>query len=204
MKYYNRQYYDTLCHSDEKRNLNGTSVSDEKGTDGKANNTSAYNHDYYMKHKDKWGVKTKEYTKGDSDFDDENLKEQNRIGKTNFFAFKNKKGEWVITEEDMKWVLPKGTELTSEIKNKLASLEGKNFDTKEVENIIAEAGSNGEKEFDIDAAALDVIRGKYKNGAERRAALGDDYEMVQKRVNEMYAEGRFGSGTKKTASEEKK
>lgn len=111
MGYFDNAYYDSLMHSDEKRDLNGTSVSKEKGTDGKANNTSAYNHEYYMKYKDKWGVKT---------------------------------------------------------------------DSKDAE-------------FDLDAVALDVIRGKYGNGQARKNTLGADYEMIQKRVNEMYKEGKFGN-----------
>lgn len=131
MGYFGMTYYDSLKHSDtaKKRDLNGTSVSDEKGTDNKANNTSAYNHEYYMKNKDKWGVK-----------------------------------------------------------------EGE-------EN--SEGSSSNDKEFDLDAAALDVIRGKYGNGQARKDALGDDFDMVQKRVNEMYAEGRFGGGSSNTSSNEK-
>ena len=38
---------------------------------------------------------------------------------------------------------------------------------------------------EIDAMARDVIRGKYGNGARRRALLGDNYAAVQKRVNEI-------------------
>lgn len=38
---------------------------------------------------------------------------------------------------------------------------------------------------EIDAMAQDVIRGKYGNGARRRALLGDNYDAVQKRVNEI-------------------
>lgn len=38
---------------------------------------------------------------------------------------------------------------------------------------------------EIDAMARDVIRGKYGNGSTRRALLGDNYDAVQKRVNEI-------------------
>lgn len=38
---------------------------------------------------------------------------------------------------------------------------------------------------EIDKLALDVIRGKYGNGKQRREALGDLYSVVQKRANEM-------------------
>lgn len=38
---------------------------------------------------------------------------------------------------------------------------------------------------EIDAMARDVIAGKFGNGATRRALLGDNYDEVQKRVNEI-------------------
>lgn len=41
---------------------------------------------------------------------------------------------------------------------------------------------------DIDQLAWDVIRGKYGNGAARKNALGDKYEAVQERVNELLKE----------------
>ena len=126
MGYFNTTYYNSLMHADVKRDLNGTSISKEKGTDNKANNTSAYNHDYYIHHKEKW--------------------QDNKDSKTSDNAGDDKSG---LKEGD----------------------------------------------FDIDAAALDVIRGKYGNGQARKDALGDDYEMIQKRVNEMYKSGKFGGET---------
>lgn len=126
MGYFNTTYYNSLMHADTKRNLNGTSISKEKGTDNKANNTSAYNHDYYIHHKEKW--------------------------------------------QD-------------------------NKDSKASDNAGDDKSGFKEGDFDIDAAALDVIRGKYGNGQARKDALGDDYEMIQKRVNEMYKSGKFGGGT---------
>lgn len=131
MGYFNMTYYNSLMHADTKRDLNGTSISKEKGTDNKANNTSAYNHDYYIHHKEKW--------------------QDNKDSKTSDNAGDDKSG---LKEGD----------------------------------------------FDIDAAALDVIRGKYGNGQARKDALGDDYEMIQKRVNEMYKSGKFGDGTNTNAN----
>ena len=125
MGYFNTTYYNSLMHADTKRDLDGTSISKEKGTDNKANNTSAYNHDYYIHHKEKW--------------------------------------------QD-------------------------NKDSKTLDNAGDDKSGLKEGDFDIDAAALDVIRGKYGNGQARKDALGDDYEMIQKRVNEMYKSGKFGSG----------
>ena len=126
MGYFNTTYYNSLMHADVKRDLNGTSISKEKGADNKANNTSAYNHDYYIHHKEKW--------------------------------------------QD-------------------------NKDSKASDNTGDDKSGLKEGDFDIDAAALDVIRGKYGNGQARKDALGDDYEMIQKRLNEMYKSGKFGGGT---------
>lgn len=116
--YYGHTFFDEDIPFFEHRAKNGTanSTSSEKGTDNKKNNTSQYNHEYYMRNKEKWTDNKEVHDENSKDSD--TLKEQ-------------------------------------------------------------------EKEFDIDAAARDVIRGKYGNGAERKAALGDDYAEVQKRVNEL-------------------
>lgn len=48
--------------------------------------------------------------------------------------------------------------------------------------------------------ATDVIKGRYGNGADRRAALGSRYDEVQAKVNDLYAKankvikGRYGNG----------
>ena len=205
-------FYDTsLFHAEktDKRDKGMNSTSNEKGTDGKKNNTSEYNHDYYMKNKDKWqdnkksgDAKYSEYTDGDSDFDDANYSEKNRLGDTDFFGFQKPDGSWVILEEDMKWTLPAGMDRAEMIKALEAfdkevetrRQNGENFsgdDWQKAANKAINSASkkkssdSGEKEFDVDAAARDVIRGKYGNGAERKAALGEDYAEVQKRVNEL-------------------
>lgn len=190
--YYGQRYFSSSLSHSEKRDLDGTSVSNEKGTDGKKNNTSAYNHDYYMKNKEKWGVKTSEYTNGDSEMDDKYYSEENRISGTDFFAYKDKNGNWIILEEDMKWKLPAGENLTSDLKKKLMEIGNQRFNSaKDFQQAVENAINAESSDFDVDAAALDIIKGKYGNGKARKDALGDDYAKVQKRVNEMYAEGRF-------------
>lgn len=57
--------------------------------------------------------KYSEYKENDSDFDDKNYDEKNRVGDTDFFSFKGKDGRTVIVEEDMKWTLPKGVDPNS-------------------------------------------------------------------------------------------
>ena len=187
--------------------------SDKKYTAEEKAKEKKYNHEYCMKNKEKWGIKQEGYTKGDSDFDDDaNYDEKNRIGGSDFFAFKNKDGKWVITEEDMKWVLPEGVEPDAEMRKQLAAFKGfqdSNIKTREdwdeaVASIINKGKKqSGSGEFDIDAAAMDVIRGKYKNGQERRDELGEDYEAVQRRVNELMKEMSKTSSTKKKSDTSK-
>lgn len=59
----------------------------------------------------------------------------------------------------------------------------------------------------IDAVARDVIRGLFGNGADRRLALGDAYQKVQDRVNEIIRSSGLGDvkiSDEKTSEVEKK
>lgn len=38
----------------------------------------------------------------------------------------------------------------------------------------------------LDALYQDALAGKYGNGDERKEALGDDYDVIQARINEHY------------------
>lgn len=215
-------YTDAVLFHADKRDKGMNSTTSEKGTDNKRNNSSAYNHEYYMKNKEKWqdnkksgDAKFAEYQKGDSDFDDANYSEKNRLGDTDFFGFQKPDGSWVILEEDMKWTLPAGMDRAAMIKaleafdKEMESKRG-NYTSKDWQEAANKAinsaskkksSDSGEKEFDVDAAAMDVIRGKYGNGAERKAALGEDYAEVQKRVNELMKQQKSSSTSK---SENKK
>lgn len=214
MGYYNNKGHffseeDTLEHRAKYGTAN--SVTNEKGTDGKKNNSSEYNHDYYMKNKEKW-ADNKEWSKDDKDFDENNYNEKNLIPGTDLYSFKNKDGQTVILFEDNKWVLPAGAELDGDMKKRLKELFAGNVsrdDVAKVSSVINAGKTSGEKEFDVEAAARDVIRGKYKNGAERKAALGDDYELVQKKVNELMKKSggsgkKDGSSSKTEGASEKK
>lgn len=77
-------------------------------SDGAKNNTNSGTHGSFNR-----SVKLETYRKGDRDFNDSNYKESNRIGDTDFFAYKRSDGASVILEEDMKWVLPKGVDANS-------------------------------------------------------------------------------------------
>lgn len=174
MGYYNNKgHFFSEEESLEHRAKYGTadSVTNEKGTDNKKNNSSEYNHDYYMKNKDKW-KKDSESVKKVSEFT--GMKEESI---NNLIKVAESKGKDSKEYKDLLESLSEGdAAIASKIEKELQ-----------------------EKEFDVEAAARDVIRGKYKNGAERKAALGDDYELVQKKVNELMKKGG-GSGKKSNSS----
>lgn len=108
-----------------------------------------YNHEYYMKNKEKWGVK---------DDGKEESKSENKDSK----------------------------------------------ETSEAKTETEEKKTEADAEFDVDAAAMDVIRGKYGNGQERKDELGEDYEIVQKRVNELMKEMGLTGKKEEKKEEEKK
>lgn len=166
-------YYDKFLMHEDKRDKGMNSTSNEKGTDNKKNNTSEYNHDYYMKNKEKW-----QDNKSSKSSDDDTVKELSDMSG--------------MKEEECRKLLElaktKGYD-DPEYKDLLDSLsEGDPKEYERMEAVVKKnvgSSNSGEKEFDVDAAAKDVIRGKYGNGADRRAALGDDYAAVQRRVDEM-------------------
>lgn len=210
MSYFNKNYFvddsgKSLAHRAKYGTANSTSS--EKGTDNKKNNTSQYNHDYYVKNKEKWNGTHSTYSKDDKDFDDKNYSDANRLGDTDFYGWQKEDGSWVILEEDMKFTIPAGMS-KAEIISKLEAFDkeveakrqaGEKYTNEDWVNGAKRALSSksDEKEFDVDAAARDVISGKYKNGAERKAALGDDYAEVQKRVNELMKKTKGSSSAEK-------
>ena len=58
------------------------------------------------------------------------------------------------------------------------------IDSQEPENVVD--GLTPEK---VEQKALEVIRGDFGNNPKRRRKLGSDYEVIQKKVNEMYRKG---------------
>lgn len=56
--------------------------------------------------------------------------------------------------------------------------------------------------IDINAMAKDVIAGKYKSGADRKKALGDNYTAVQARVNELLKGSSVGVSKKSSKAKE--
>lgn len=143
-----------------------------------------------------------EYTDGDSDFDEKNYDDKNRLGDTDFFGFQRPDGTYVILEEDMKWVLPKGTSITPELISRLEDFdkniekmrqEGKTNYTNEnwkqwakeaIDGKTASSSSGGGLSTkDVENLAKEVIRGNFGNGAQRKELLGEDYKQIQDKVN---------------------
>lgn len=88
------------------------------------------------------------YSKDDSDFDKSNYSNKNLLGDTNFYGFKNKDGKTVVLNEDMKWTLPKGTELNSKLISKLEKVDreiekriqkGEKIDADEIDRLVQDA-----------------------------------------------------------------
>lgn len=168
----------------------------------------SYNHEYYMKNKEKWGVKKEDYADNDPDFFDSYRTEDNRIGDSDFFAFQDKNGIWTIVEEDMKWKLPKGIAPDNEMRNQLEAFRG--FQDPNIKShedwdnaVLSIINGSSRKEFDTEAAAKDVISGKYGNGKEREGLLAGDYAAVQKKVNELLRKQKSSNTTKESSKTEK-
>lgn len=174
-----------------------------KRVDGTYYYPDSYEGGRHLPSGEKGGSEHSEYTDGDSDFDDKNYDDKNRLGDTDFFGFQRSDGTYVILEEDMKWVLPKGTSITPELISRLEDFdknvekmrqEGKDKYTnenwkqwaKEAIDGTGSSGSSGTGSLstkDVEALAKEVISGKFGNGAQRKELLGDDYKQIQDKVN---------------------
>lgn len=74
---------------------------------------------------------------------------------------------------------------SNSVKRRTLSVNGKYIRGYGVPKYDAETTSGQTSEQTIDELAKDVIAGKYGNGDERKAKLGDRYNEVQQRVNEL-------------------
>ena len=163
-----------------------------------------------------------EYKKGDSDFDEKNYSEKNRLGDTDFYGFTKPDGSVVILEEDMKWTLPKGTKLTPELTKRLEDFnkdiearrnKGEKITGAEWNKLAKQAidsrsssspsGDGKLSDKDLDNLSDMVIRGEFKNGNERKELLSEYYQDIQKLVNQKLGK-KSKSKTKDSDSSTKK
>lgn len=167
-----------------------------------------YNHEYYMKNKEKWGVKPdgstgsaskstkaeyKEYTEGDSDFDDDKYSDANMIPDSDFYTFKNKDGRTVIIEEDMKWTLPAGVEVDDEMKKQLAEFKGFNdpsIKTQDDWHNAVNAIINKEKKMVSEKEHEATSGGKLKSILDKKSTVKHSYSIVTD--DELYHHGIIG------------
>lgn len=150
-----------------------------------------------------------EYDKNDSDFKLLDSDKAARIGDTDFFAVQREDGTWVIGEEDMKWVLPKGVDPTKgdfaknlgEFEENVTKLResgeasGSKYTNENWRQWATEAidKASGAKvddsrkisDEDVNNLAKEVIKGNFGNGQQRKDLLGENYAEVQAKVNEL-------------------
>lgn len=135
----------------EHRAKNGTanSTSKEKGTDGKYNNTSEYNHKYYERNKSRWQKNADKNGKRTSLSDDDDLfygpdgkpkfghvdidendwdakREGKKIEGTNLKIVTSSDGGVVVVGNGIKFRFPPGTKISSAMEKKLANIENAN------------------------------------------------------------------------------
>ena len=173
---------------------------------------------YYTEGSGSGGSKYSEYKKDDSDFDEKNYNEKNRLGDTDFYGFTKPDGTVVILEEDMKWSLPKGTKITPELikrleafykdiearRNKGEKVTADDWDRLAKQAIDGESANDG-KLSDRDKENLSnmVIRGEFNNGKDRKGLLGEHYQEIQDLVNQKL-KNRTASKKEDSKSEDKK
>lgn len=152
MRQFGKRYFvdasgESLAHKDRAKYGTMNSTSSEKGTDGKKNNTSEYNHKYYEENKEKWKDNKKKSSKssklsedddlfydkdgkarfGHKDYDpndpDFQRKDGEQIAGTNLRTFTNSNGSTIIMGNGIKFSFPPGTKITSAMAKKIAEAE---------------------------------------------------------------------------------
>ena len=103
-----KQAIDNFSRMVERERSSGTFTSDQWNEQSQAYIDEACTNAALRKKTQNSQAKYSSYTDGDSDFDDDNYKEEGRVGDSDFFVHTRKDGTSVLLEEDMKWVLPKG------------------------------------------------------------------------------------------------
>lgn len=179
--------------SDSGRAEYGTanSTTKEKGTDGKLNNSSEYNHDYYMANKEKW-------KEGDSDFDESNYNENNLIPGTDLYSFQRKDGSRVVLFEDNKWVLPKGSKLDDATTKRLQTVfSGKKLTDKDADKITAALNEGKDKKASSEKKEekKDEKSSKKSGGSSKKSSSGGSKKKSSG------SKGKKSSGSKKKSSD---
>lgn len=136
-----------LAHKERAKYGTANSTSSEKGTDGKKNNTSEYNHKYYTENTEKWKDNDKKKNSKTSKSDDDDLfyskdgranfghkdydpndpdfkrTDGEAIAGTNLKMFKSISGQIIILGNGIKFSFPPGTKISSAVQKKIAEAE---------------------------------------------------------------------------------
>ena len=180
----------SLEHEDGKERAKyGTanSTTSQKGTDGKKNNSSKYNHEYYLANKEKW-------KEGDSDFDESNFNENNLIPGTDLYSFQRKDGSRVVLFEDNKWVLPKGSKLDDATTKRLQKIfSGKRLTDKDADQITAALNEGKSKK--VSSEKNEEKSSKKSVGSSKKSSGGSSKKSSG-------GKGKKSSGSKKKSSDD--
>ena len=221
MKYFNRRYFtDDQGNRLEHRAKYGTanSTSEQRGTDGKKNNTSEYNHKYYTENQEKWKKKNKgtgKKSNNDSLYYDKDGKARfghklydpndpdfkrtdgELIPGTNLRVFTNQNGSLIVMGDGVKFSYPPGTQLTSEMKKEIAEID-KNKGNLNDEQYVAKM-HNAVTKFadnqglDTDAAGTDKAK---KSSSKKTSSSGSSKKSS--------SSSKKSSSKKSTKKEDKK
>lgn len=235
MKHFYRKYFvddqgESLEHSANRKHAKyGTknSTSSEKGKDGKKNNTSEYNHEYYEENTEKWKDNKKKSKKnstrsndddrfydkdgnarfGHKDYDenDEDFKRTDgeKIEGTNLRTFTNKNGSTIIMGDGIKFSFPPGTKITSSMARQIAKIENGDKSNKEsyvAKMLNAVTGFADKQGLNTDTA------GKKKSSSKKSSSSKEKSESKEKKgSNRTFAEAKkdYYSNAKKEKEEKK-
>lgn len=75
--------------------------------------------------------------------------------------------------------------------NSVATTQGNQPSTNKPSPNVSSPSSATVTEGTLEQKAKDVIKGIYGNGADRKRALGSEYDAIQSKVNEMYRNGKI-------------
>ncbi len=237
MKYFKRKYFTDdqgkrLEHSANKQHAKyGTknSTVDEKGTDGKKNNSSEYNHEYYTENKEKWqknnkstGKSSGKKSSNDSLYYDKDGKARfghklydpndpdfkrtdgDPIAGTNLRVFTNQNGSLIVLGNGVKFSYPPGTQLTAEMKKEIASVE-KNKGNLNDEQYVAKM-HNAVTKFadnqglDTDIAGTDKAKKKKSSSSSSSSSSKESSSSSKKKSSSKKSENKEETKTTSTST----
>lgn len=148
------------------------------------------------------GASYSKYSEGDSDFDETNYAESNRIGNTDFFGFTNKQGKFVVITKDSKWVMGKGGKVTPEMIKRLSAfnkdgkLKGDAWQKAATEAITGQSSANKESALDIlnrqkTRSLMQLTRGGSSSSSSSKSSSSNESKSEESNNKESSNTGTF-------------